>query len=510
MGNVTTQYMALRFLTLLSFCVIYASASAPLYSLATSGLDQGRRQVQFAQETVENALGLRRSSLTESCSQITQLSSSQIQTQLQQAGSTIPASCIVPMFDFMKDTLCSDSCKNSPLLANLTNSRRSANRQLLGGTPGDPASSCSDPCFSPFTTGMIKVMKVIMAEPCKSAFASGSRRAVTAVESSRQLLGGATSSYTDQEVLTAMELSFGLLCSKNAAGSYCLSLYDQLKVDDTTGWDGSSSCLMSTSVRTQVESLGCCWGNVVVLSGSAASASDAAFVAQFTSMASACSITLTSTPCSSSITMSSVESTVSLAGVLLSEFEGAKENQFIQGVATTAGVSKKLVAVTQKTATSRRSGVQVKSTVTLTGDAASNQASVESALANQASLQSNIQSAGLSAATVSSTTSSSGFSVSGTASSGSSGSSSGLSTGAVVGIVIVCVVVVAAAIAGVVFFVMKSGSSSANQSQAAEPVPDAAAAGVEATPAAYPTYTKDNGVNQDASNDTSGNVEGQV
>lgn len=323
------------------------------------------------------------------------------------------------MIDFYKNTLCSDVCINSPLLTNISSSRRAGGRQLLGGdAPSDPESACEDACFSPFMAGMITVMKTMLLPECKTAFAS-----------SRRLLGGST---TDEDSMAVLELGFGMLCSKNAAGSYCMTLSEGIANtnENTTGFTSASTCLASTSLQNSVSSLGCCWGNMVTLSGIADDDSD--FMEKVSSQAAACNIALSTTPCAS------VESTVSLAGITLAQFQTtANEAAFKKGVATTAGVSKNLVAITETTTTARRSGVQVKSTVTLVGDAANSQSTVQSDLQNTATLQSNIQSAdsssNLASATVGTSAAASGSIVAGTQAS-NSGSSAGMSVGVIVGI----------------------------------------------------------------------------
>lgn len=186
------------------------------------GLSEGNHYAQVAKETVESALNIRRSSLTEACSQINSLTTDQLNQAL--ASLDAPASCTTPMIDFYKNTLCSDVCINSPLLTNLTSSRRAGGRQLLGGdAPSDPESACEDACFSPFMAGMITVMKTMLLPECKTAFAS-----------SRRLLGGST---TDEDAMAALELGFGMLCSENAAGSYCVTLIEGIDNtnENTTG-----------------------------------------------------------------------------------------------------------------------------------------------------------------------------------------------------------------------------------------------------------------------------------
>merc|ERR1712086_940754 len=179
-------------------------------------------------------------------------------------------------------------------------------RHLLGGfSASNPSSSCEDPCFAPFMSGMIQVMKVMMMPECQSLFSD--RRA----GHSRMLLGGGESHSEDSMV--ALEISVSMLCSKNAAGSYCVELYDNLgNLDDnTTAWSASSSGQASQSVQTQVSSLGCCWGTLVMLSGL------------------------------------SGDSTVALSGITVAQFqETSTTAAYKQGVATTAGTTVSSVAIT--------------------------------------------------------------------------------------------------------------------------------------------------------------------
>merc|ERR1712166_1353566 len=426
MGAVQTSNMRQHLLTVLSLCIICASASPfPFRDQATSGsfthkaLSKVDHHFQIAKETVERVLSQnRRETLAETCAQISGLSNDQVTGQ-----TTIPAECIIPMIDFYKNTMCSDVCKNSPMMANFTD-RRAGSRQLLGGAPDDPTSSCDDPCFSPLMKGIITVMKVMMKPACATAFG----------ESGRRLLGGDT--LTDDN-MAAMEIGFGLLCSKNAAGSYCMSLFDELGNDNSTGFDATTSCVMSTSEQTQVSALGCCWGNMVVLAGLADEDKD--FCNEFSTKATACGITLSTSACASGISITTIKSIVNLDGVTLTQIkETANQKAFKKGVAKTAGVSDKLVSITKMSASARRSGeVSVESSVALTGDAGSTQAAVEAKLQNSATLQSNIQAAAssstLASATVGSTTAANGYTVEGNVAA-SSGSSYGMGVGVIVGI----------------------------------------------------------------------------
>merc|ERR1712166_658890 len=363
MGNKTSN-MRQHLLTVLSLCIICASASPfPFRDQATSGsfthkaLSKVDHHFQIPKETVERVFSQgRRETLTETCAYIEGASAEQLADQLPD----IPAECTTPMLDFYKGTMCSDACKNSPMMANFTD-RRAGSRQLLGGAPDDPTSSCDDPCFSPFMRGIITVMRVMMKPACATAFG----------ESGRRLLGGDT--LTDDN-MAAMEIGFGLLCSKNAAGSYCMSLFDELGNDNSTGFDATTSCVMSTSEQTQVSALGCCWGNMVVLAGLADEDED--FCNEFSTQATACDITLSTSACASGISITTIKSTVNLDGVTLTQIkETANQQAFKKGVAKTAGVSDKLVSITKMSASARRSGgVSVESSVALTGDAGSTQA----------------------------------------------------------------------------------------------------------------------------------------
>jgi len=251
--------MPQHLLAVLSLCVICASASTPL-EMWKSGLSEGNHYAQVAKDTVESALNIRRSSLTDQCSAINALTTEELNSMA--AMLDAPASCITPMFDFYKNTLCSDVCINSPLLANMSSSRRAGGRQLLGGgPPSDPETACEDACFSPLMTGMITVMKAMLLPECTTAF------------SSRRLLGG---SNPDEDSMAALELAFGMMCSKNAAGSYCVTIEEGIlnTNENTTGFLSGSTCLASTSLQNSVSSLGCCWGNMVTLSGIAGNISD--------------------------------------------------------------------------------------------------------------------------------------------------------------------------------------------------------------------------------------------
>jgi len=422
--------MRQHLLTVLSLCIICASASPfPFRDQATSGsftrkgLSKVEHHFQIAKETVERVVSQnRRAGLSETCSGLADVSTAQMVDLIRDGKDP---ECITPLVDFLKGTVCSDVCINSPLVANMT-SRRAGSRQLLGGSPDDPTSSCDDPCFSPFMKGLITVMKVMMKPTCATAFG----------ESGRRLLGGAGDDLTDDN-MAAMEIGFGMLCSKNAAGSYCMSLFDELGNDNSTGFDATTSCVMSTSEQTQVSALGCCWGNMVVLAGLADEDED--FCNEFSTQATACDITLSTSACASGISITTIKSTVNLDGVTLTQIkETANQQAFKKGVAKTAGVSDKLVSITKMAASARRSGgVSVESSVALTGDAGSTQAAVEAKLQNSATLQSNIQAADssstLASATVGSTTAANGYTVEGTVAA-NSGSSYGMGVGVIVGI----------------------------------------------------------------------------
>merc|ERR1712086_417603 len=180
MGANKASNMRQPLLTVLSLCIICGSASPLTFrDQATSGsfshkaLSKVDHHFQIAKETVERVFSQgRRSSLTETCAQISSLSNDQIS---QQAGDSVPAECLIPMMDFYRGTMCSDVCKNSPMMANFTD-RRAGSRQLLGGAPDDPTSSCDDPCFSPLMKGIITVMKVMMKPACATAFGGSGRR----------------------------------------------------------------------------------------------------------------------------------------------------------------------------------------------------------------------------------------------------------------------------------------------------------------------------------------------
>ena len=129
------------------------------------------------------------------------------------------------------------------------------------------------------------------------------------------------------------------------------------------------------------------------------------------------------------ISITTITSEVTLDGVTLEQIKmDANKKAYIKGVAKTAGVAGKFVSVVKMSATARRSGVSVQSSVALTGDSGSTQAAVEAKLQNSATLQSNIQAAdsssNLASATVGSTAAANGYSVAGTTVS-NSGSSYG-------------------------------------------------------------------------------------
>merc|ERR1712166_1181341 len=438
-----------------SMCLLQVcTAHQAFHHLATGGTYDAIAHFRKDFLSVQSALGLaRRSSLTEQCSTLSAISTDDLVTIMEQSGTQGGSTCLKPLLDFYKDTICSDTCINSPLIADMT-TRRAGSRHLLGGfSASNPSSSCEDPCFAPFMSGMIQVMKVMMMPECQSLFSD--RRA----GHSRRLLGGESHS---EDSMVALEISVSMLCSKNAVGSYCVELYDNLgNLDDnTTAWSASSSCQASQSVQTQVSSLGCCWGTLVMLSGLSGDSNSADMVS-FDQEAQKCDITLTSTPCTDGtggLEMASVDSTVALSGITVAQFqETSTTTAYKQGVATTAGTTVSSVAITN-TVSSRRSGATVSSTVTLTGDQAANQAAVESKLSDSSTLQSNLQTASsssnLASATVSSSQAAGGYKIE-----GSSGDS-GTGTGVIVGIVIGVLVVVGVAVGVVAYFVTRPSRAS--------------------------------------------------
>ena len=185
-----------------------------------AGMSKVDHHFQIAMETVERVFN-RRSGIADMCAQIKAFDYDTIAPTL---PPDMPTECVKPVFDFYKNTMCSDVCINSPLLADMA-SRRAGSRQLLGGAPDDPISACDDPCFSPFMTGMIGVMKATMTPTCQTAFESDP-------PPGRRLMGG---DQLTEDNMADMEIGFGLLCSKNAAGSYCMTLLQALEKDNSTG-----------------------------------------------------------------------------------------------------------------------------------------------------------------------------------------------------------------------------------------------------------------------------------
>lgn len=401
----------------------------------------------------------RSSSVANACDSISSQTSAQLATTLGQTNPSVDSSCWAPIASFFKDSMCSSACISSPLLAGLTHTRR-----LLGGnSPTDPSSSCEDACFAPYVSGLIRVMKVLVKPECAAL--------ITPPSSNRRLLGGATS--MDQDSLSKLELGFGMLCNKNSDGDYCMNKFQQLG-DNSVNTDqylSEESCVLSPDMRTTLETLGCCWGDVVTLSGldSLNGADTKPDLNAFTQEAAKCGVTLKATPCTNSagMSMAAVALSTSLGGVSKANFDAATQSAFKKGVSNMAKVSQYQVTITEFKPSSRRSGLDVTASVQLLGAQTAQQQQVATAVSDSAALQSSLQATGtgtnLAGVTVSSSTGTASYNVVGSAdmadgSSGGGNSDSSVEGWEVAWIVLGMVLVLALVAAGISLLVSRQST----------------------------------------------------
>jgi len=386
---------------------------------------------------------------TDTCTSMTEsLNNPNMGSALSQeaAKKGVPVTCYTVMFDFMK-VACNADCKKSPLAKNLFSpAPPPGGRRLLGGISGDsakdandPTTQCADPCFSPLMSSLVKTMRIMADPKCAPVFAadssssSGGRRdmAGSTPAIGRRLLGGASSgSKTSDSDMRNIEVAFGLLCTKNANGQYCMKLFDDTaKLESAASTAGqlpsvtdSTSCVLPQSFQTNLKSLGCCWNTMLILSSMSMSNETAADKVSFNShkaemiaQAKQCSITLVETPCGGGgVSLASVKSTMTLSGLTPSQFDKATQKKFEQGVEKQIGQPAGSVAVTSFKAV-RRSGLEVQSTTTLVGDATAKTADIQAKLDDKTAMTTKLQAEGgnLGSATISSATASNGFSVAG-------------------------------------------------------------------------------------------------
>merc|ERR1711907_552368 len=446
----------MRSVALLAFaiCGAHALAKPPAFIANAMGKYQDimakvPEAKLLAGDLVAQALGGERrdTGLTpQQCSQVNSISVG----QLKQADSsmTAPDSCYTPVLDLVK-TMCTSACQNSPMF-----NGGSSNRRLLVGigtdSPGSPSSACNDPCFQPFMSGMIKAMTAMSNSECANAFGSNRR------SSGRKLLGGQSMSSSDQ---AKMEMVFGMLCTKNANGAYCM---DQIEQMDRMEADGNSAldsacasnctqttgasvgsvcnqtlcpecdnnvslpacktcatnnggcgacvdcyvanadqCPMADNEKQFIQGLGCCFGTIFAMAGIAdeSSTAESADPAAIANELAACGITVSTTPCAMpGIEQTEVKAVTKLAGVTVAQFDSAAQTAFKSAMATTADVTANKVIISGFSATTvrRSTGLEVDSQILLTGNAVSSASSVQTRMQDSTALATNLQSSGAS------------------------------------------------------------------------------------------------------------------
>merc|ERR1711907_232148 len=426
----------MRSVALLAFaiCGAHALAKPPAFIANAMGKYQDimakvPEAKLLAGDLVAQALGGERrdTGLTpQQCSQVNSISVG----QLKQADSsmTAPDSCYTPVLDLVK-TMCT--------------------------------SACNDPCFQPFMSGMIKAMTAMSNSECANAFGSNRR------SSGRKLLGGQSMSSSDQ---AKMEMVFGMLCTKNANGAYCMDQIEQMdrmeaegnsaldtacasNCTQTTGASVGSACNqtlcpvcsnnvylpacktcatnaggcgacvdcyvanadqcpMADNEKQFIQGLGCCFGTMFAMAGIAdeSSTSESADPAAVANELAACGITVSTTPCAMpGIEQTEVKAVTKLAGVTVAQFDSAAQTAFKSAMATTADVTANKVIISGFSATTvrRSTGLEVDSQILLTGNAVSSASSVQTRMQDSTALATNLHSSGASTSLASTTVASS-------------------------------------------------------------------------------------------------------
>jgi len=181
-------------------------------------LDHAHNPLELLSPDLKSRLSARRESMKETCDATKSLTPAQLaQSQ------NVPEKCAAGMLNLLS-TMCTPDCQKSPMLSGSRRdsapsfmadfgSTKTASRALLGGDMSDASKACTDPCFQPLMTSMIKYMGVQADPDCAAAEPSSSRR----------LLGGQSAKEQEQA-----EISMGFLCAKNAKGDYCMDLMQAL------------------------------------------------------------------------------------------------------------------------------------------------------------------------------------------------------------------------------------------------------------------------------------------
>lgn len=454
----------------------------------------------------------------------------------------VPGSCWTPLSN-LATTICSDTCTNSSVLATLFGGTSSARRLMGGAMDNVHTSLCEDDCFNPFVRDLLALAKQFTKAECASAFeddkTSRRRRKKTELieshaqntmqesdeqwveaknqPSSRQLMGGGMGGALSEETVTKLEITFGLLCSKNPEdGEYCLTKFHTLTQQDWTNvpisdrrrrrrrrkaeltqvdeqcahWDVTTEgteqagvqgyaacngetgtkdcwhdwcnancetaagvhpacavddastigvhtrcacgveedgiwiwgktpddshthtesnanttnlqCPINDAQKSQLSSIGCCWGDVTLWS---AQGDDLPELHTVHHLAEDCGIELSKTPCASDLKSSSVEITVTLTNTSADFNTADIQAAFRAAVASTAsGIFSTEVSITDFDDSERTidltaalvegvtGSIEVNAQVTLVGDQAQNQASVKTQVEVASSLQTSLDS----------------------------------------------------------------------------------------------------------------------
>lgn len=250
-----------------------------------------------------------------------------------------------------------------------------------------------------------------------------------------------------------VEIILGSLCSKNAKGDYCMELLEQIDNSSSTSESPSdrdakcasncdeqsdypsvgSSCseipcptcdnLFTTSCKTcattygcggcldcniansgecniqsnkikMMKGLGCCFGTFVVMSSVADARPDHIAVRRRVQDLKTCGVTVSTTPCPmAGIEQVEVKAQTKLSGITIALFDSAAQTAFKKGMAKTAGVSEKKVAILDysEVTVRRAAGLQVDSQVLLTGSAVDTASAVNAKISDTTALAANIQ-----------------------------------------------------------------------------------------------------------------------
>jgi len=378
--------------------------------------------------------------------QCEQMTSMDAATMKQALNSQAPDSCFNGMMSLLK-TMCTPACQKSPLFKTESGSENGAGRRLLGGaSTGSASASCKDPCFAPFMQSVVGYLKSSTDPACKDMIPNSNS---TRRNMGRALLGGDSMT---PEATTKMEMSFGMLCTKNAKGGYCMDLIEKLgnetkgspsareqtcakNCTETTGNSIGSECKkescpscnnnifqpsckacaigangcggcvdcerannamcgMSSGEKDAIKNFGCCYGTMIAIAGLADD--NGPDVAEMSRQISNCGVEVSTLPCAmTGIKQTQVVAQTTLSGVTVAQFDSSAQTAFKTGMAKTIGVDSQKVTISSfKAATVRRAtGLEVDTQVLLTGDAVDTASAVKTKMADKSLLTTNIKAA---------------------------------------------------------------------------------------------------------------------